>query len=232
MIEAVVFDLDDTLYLQHLWLARVWRAVADEGHAHGVDADRLHAELVWISSHGSDRGGIIDRAVAAVGGAASTIPALVEVFRSFEAPPLPLAAGAEEALRWAAALGPIGLLTDGDPRTQRQKIRALGLSDRFDSIVITDEAVGRSRRKPHPAGLALLCARLRVPPRRVLVVGDRPAKDVAVARAVGARSVRVRTGEHRHAPDTPAADLIIDDLTALESLTPSLLAAADPAGGR
>jgi putative hydrolase of the HAD superfamily len=40
---------------------------------------------------------------------------------------------------------------------------------------------------------------------RLLVIGDRPSKDSAVAAAVGARAIRVRQGEHATAPDEPAA---------------------------
>jgi putative hydrolase of the HAD superfamily len=60
-------------------------------------------------------------------------------------------------------------------------------------------------RKPHPAGLHALADGLGVPAGRLLVIGDRPGKDVAVAAAVGARAIRVRQGEYAHAADSPAA---------------------------
>ena len=44
-----------------------------------------------------------------------------------------------------------------------------------------------------------------MPAARLLVIGDRPGKDVAVAAAVGARAIRVRQGEYADAPDAPAA---------------------------
>ena len=44
-----------------------------------------------------------------------------------------------------------------------------------------------------------------MPPDRLLVIGDRPGKDVAVAATVGARAIRVRQGEYAGAPDEPRA---------------------------
>ena len=40
-----------------------------------------------------------------------------------------------------------------------------------------------------------------MPPADVVHVGDRPAKDVAGAHAVGMRCLRVRTGEYADSPD-------------------------------
>ncbi|MEZ0112742.1 HAD superfamily hydrolase (TIGR01509 family) [Catenulispora sp. EB89] len=66
-IEAVLCDLDDTLYPQATWLDGAWRAVAAEAARHGIDEPAFLAALQADSALGSARGGIIDRALAAVG---------------------------------------------------------------------------------------------------------------------------------------------------------------------
>jgi putative hydrolase of the HAD superfamily len=108
-----------------------------------------------------------------------------------------------EALAALAAAAPLGCLTDGVPAIQAAKLAATGLDRLLPVVVVTDALGGRALRKPHPAGLLAVAERLRVPAGRLLVIGDRPGKDVAVAAAVGARAIRVRQGEHAGAPDGP-----------------------------
>src|SRR5207302_2084131 len=46
VIEAVLFDLDDTLYPQKQWLDGVWEAVASAARGYGVDERGMHDALV------------------------------------------------------------------------------------------------------------------------------------------------------------------------------------------
>jgi FMN phosphatase YigB (HAD superfamily) len=82
-------------------------------------------------------------------------------------------------------------------------VSALALGDAFDLILITDEVVGRDRRKPDPAGLERIADTFGMPAGELLVIGDRVDKDVEVARRCGASAIRVRTGEFAGVP-TPA----------------------------
>jgi putative hydrolase of the HAD superfamily len=70
-----------------------------------------------------------------------------------------------------------------------------------------------------------------VPADRVLVIGDRPGKDVAVAAAVGARAIRVRQGEYAAAPDDPAAWAVAGDFPSAAVLALSVVRTAVPAAG-
>uniref|UniRef100_UPI0018922506 HAD family hydrolase n=1 Tax=Catenulispora pinisilvae TaxID=2705253 RepID=UPI0018922506 len=66
-VEAVLCDLDDTLYPQSAWLEGAWRAVAAAGARRGIDEAAFLGALRAEAALGSARGGIIDRALAAVG---------------------------------------------------------------------------------------------------------------------------------------------------------------------
>ncbi len=215
MIRAILFDLDDTLYAQVDWLAGAWRAVADDAVelSPHLDRDQLLERLRFEAAGGSDRGSIIDRALAAVGADPGMGPSLVATFRAHRSDALAPYAGAREALALAAEHGPVGLVTDGWPAIQRDKIRALGLEDSFDVIVASDE-LGREHRKPDPLPFQVALDALGVRARDAVFVGDRPAKDVAGAHAVGMRAARVRTGEYRAVPDDPAPWLDAEDVLA------------------
>jgi putative hydrolase of the HAD superfamily len=195
VIRGVLFDLDDTLFDQRRWLEGAWRAVATAAAGH-ADPGLLFEALVAVAAEGSARGRIIDRALERVGAPTALVPELVAVFRRFEASDVQPYAGVDQALLELRAVVPTGLVTDGDARVQRAKIRAVGIEHRFDVIVLSDE-LGRECRKPHPAPFRRALEALGLEAEDVVHVGDHPDKDVRGATAIGMRAVRVLTGEYR-----------------------------------
>jgi FMN phosphatase YigB (HAD superfamily) len=206
---GVVVDLDDTLYPQAEYLTGAAADVAAAGASAGLDRTAVHAAFTAQLAAGSDTGGTIDRALLAVGVPVAElprlVPPLVAAFTRHTPERLPTYPGVPDALRALAAAAPVACLTDGDPGIQAAKLAATGLRELLPVVVVTDALGGRAVRKPDPAGLHALADALGVPAGRLLVIGDRPTKDVAVAAAVGARAIRVQQGEYAHAPDSPAA---------------------------
>lgn len=197
-VEAVVFDLDDTLFPQCAYLAGAFDAVAAEAGRLGLDRERLRAELDAALSDGSDRGNTIDRALAAVGDGEvdeDVVSLLVRAFHDYVPERLEPYPGVEAALSALSDKIPLGLVSDGNVPGQRAKLAATGLGRYFAAVVFSDER-GRAWRKPNPAGLSEVVSRLSTVPARAVMVGDRPEKDVAAALSLKMRAVRVRTGEY------------------------------------
>ena len=92
------------------------------------------------------------------------------------------APGLEPLLDWLATAGVrTGVLSDYPPAS---KLEALGLAQRFSLVLASgDSDIGTL--KPHPRGFLRACDRWRLHPREVLVVGDRPDVDAAGAAAAG-----------------------------------------------
>jgi putative hydrolase of the HAD superfamily len=224
VIEAVVFDLDDTLYPQREWLGGCWQAVADESAARdGVDRDRMHEALVRIASEGSDRGRIIDRALEAIGRPDVDVAPLVSAFLAHRPSSLQPYPGAVEAVAAIRRAVPVALVTDGDPDLQRAKLALLGLDGAFDAVVLSDE-LGREHRKPSPEPFLRALEALRAQSPTSVVVGDRPDKDVAGAAAAGLRAVRVLTGEYARVPDSIRPWRTVDRIADVPSLLGPILA--------
>jgi FMN phosphatase YigB (HAD superfamily) len=226
---GVVVDLDDTLYPQAEYLAEAAGAVGVAAGARGLDGATVHAALLTELASGSDASGTIDRALLAVGvpeqALREHVPALVEAFTQHRPTWLPLYPGVAAALDTLAAAIPLACLTDGNPRIQAAKLAGTGLDRRLPLVVVTDALGGRAARKPHPAGLLEVAGRLGVPPHRLLVIGDRPDKDVAVARAVGARAIRIRQGEYATAAEEPPAWATADTFPAAAAIALAVLGA-------
>lgn len=199
-VTAVTVDLDDTLFPQSSWLAGAWASVAARAAQAGVPQAELLAALHAVAAEGSDRGHIIDRALAAVGVPAGEVPrllpGLVAAFTGHAPAWLPAYDGALAALAQLRARVPVAIVTDGAAAGQLAKVRALGLSGGVDAVVVSDALGGRALRKPHPAAFHRALQLLDAAPGTTVHIGDRPAKDMAGAAAAGLRSVRVRTGEY------------------------------------
>ena len=110
---------------------------------------------------------------------------------------------------------PIALITNGASDTQRDKLRALGIENWFDSVLISGE-VGLA--KPDSAIFELALGRLAVEKEAVWHVGDSLMTDVTGANAAGLTSVWLnRTGAFR-TEDDPEPDIETRSLSDLSTL--------------
>lgn len=81
------------------------------------------------------------------------------------------------------------LVTSGFRRLQESKVRALGLGDMFDEVVI--DALDEPDRRGKERVFADLVVQYRLDPAQVLVVGDDPESELASARKLGLRAVQM-----------------------------------------
>ncbi|WP_149084121.1 MULTISPECIES: HAD family hydrolase [Microbacterium] len=215
MPAAVTFDLDDTLYDQASWLDGAWRQVARAASSTvGADPDDTYRRLSAAAAAGSGRGGIIDSVFPRLH--REQLDMLVTAFHRYRAATLQPYAGAVATLRRLRSRGvPIGLITDGAPGGQHNKIDALGIRSLFDVITVSDE-LGRAFRKPHERPFVKTAHALGVSASAIIHVGDRWEKDVVGARAAGYLGViRLHTGEYRGVPCRNAADVFcVPDIAA------------------
>ncbi len=94
-----------------------------------------------------------------------------------------------ETLAMLAARGVrAGILTNGATEQQRAKLAAIGLADRFE-FVLTTEDLGVA--KPHPEAYLASCQRFALDPGEVMHVGDLPDLDVAAPREVGLHALLI-----------------------------------------
>jgi putative hydrolase of the HAD superfamily len=101
-----------------------------------------------------------------------------------------LAAGARQCLEILAARGlRLAVLSNFDGRL-RQLLTGLGLAERFEVVTLPADA---GAAKPEPAIFAACLARLALPARRALYVGDHATRDVAAAHAAGWLALDVGT---------------------------------------
>lgn len=217
---GIVFDLDDTLYLERDYAYSGFSAVADWlERTYGIGG---FAEQARAAFSQGERKRVFDAALAALGvdPKPALIAELVQTYRSHQ-PDICLAEDAQRFLaRWPGD-HPLALLTDGFHQSQRNKVAALGLDGvRFSPIVYTD-AWGSTYWKPHRRGFEFIASELGLPPAALVYVADNPAKDFIAPRALGWRTVRIArpAGVHRHETAAQEGDpaAVIETLDDLEA---------------
>lgn len=194
---VVVFDLDDTLYLERTYARSGLAAVAEWAHAElGLE---LFFERAWHEFEHGERGRIFDRTLAALGRNPdpATVTAMVEVYRQ-HSPAIDLAADAQAWLEGVAADTALALISDGFLVSQSRKVEALALASRgFEPIILTD-AWGRDFWKPHSRAFELVEQHFALAPERIAYVADNPLKDFVTPRARGWRTVQIARAERIH----------------------------------
>ena len=100
---------------------------------------------------------------------------------------------------------PLGVVTNGHGEQQRAKLAALGMQDRFDAILVSEEF---GAAKPDPTIFLAAAERLGVAPQKCLMVGDLLDRDIAGALAAGMRAAWVQRPDGPEADTVPPADLI------------------------
>ncbi|GAB2922376.1 HAD family hydrolase [Streptomyces mayteni] len=79
-----------------------------------------------------------------------------------------------------------GLLSNSGQANQERKLTRLGIRDRFEVLVCSDES---GHAKPAPEAFWAVCAAMGLPPEAVAYVGDRPDVDAAGADAAGLHGI-------------------------------------------
>jgi putative hydrolase of the HAD superfamily len=234
---ALLVDLDDTIVTDSTSAAPNWKAAVDAAAAvvpfpASTVLEAIDVERDWFwkdqERHRLGRADLVAarraiveaalRRVAIVAPVAETVTvaivaaycAQVEAVRSV----LP---GSIEALTAIRRMDiKLALVTNGSAETQRAKVERFGLAPLFDAIVIEGEfGLG----KPEQAVYAHALSSLGVTAADAWMVGDNIEWDVAAPMRLGMRGIWISPGHQvGGGADTPVADAILPDLSALAKL--------------
>jgi putative hydrolase of the HAD superfamily len=190
MIRALVFDLDDTLYPEKDFVTSGYRAVAQHvAKSYGCSFDRAFATMMTaLNTLGRQR--VFPALLVQFSDASIPLAELVAVYRQ-HSPKIRLFPGYRGLLREFARHYRLGVITDGLPAVQEQKVRALGLENVMEKIIYTWE-FGSAREKPHPLPFSIMLESLDADPESALFIGDNPDKDCKGAHGAGMKCAQVQ----------------------------------------
>ncbi len=217
---AIVFDIDDTLYLER-----------DYAHSGFTAVGQWMLDTLGIGGFGETcaalfdagrRGDVFNLALEHLVGShdPSLVQQLVGVYRA-HAPRIGLLPDASRLLASFTAEVATAAISDGPFVAQRQKALALDLPSRLNVVLLTDQW-GREFWKPHPRAFQSVQAMFGLSGGQCAYVADNPTKDFHAPRRLGWTTIRVRRagGLHQAAPNDPQAppDYELTDLEDLAGL--------------
>jgi putative hydrolase of the HAD superfamily len=219
---CVVFDIDDTLYLEYDYVVSGFTAVGEWARNWiGIDGFAERCRAIHDSGR---RGSVFNTALSEYGvePKPELISALVGIYRA-HAPDITLCFDADTAMQKIAARWPVAVISDGPAISQSRKAEALRLS-RFASCIVLTELLGQGCSKPSPAAFEMV--QRRVESMRYVYIADNPLKDFTAPLKLGWTAVRVRrTGGLHSTVENSAAQPHFDlqDCTGLEKLLENLI---------
>ena len=191
-MKVVVFDMDETLYDERQFVEGGLRAVADAMEERWQIAASMALRLMRAELAHNGRGRVFDVALEAFGRRArGDILHCLSVYRG-HVPQLRLYPDARRALRRLSQYS-LYVVTDGTPRVQRAKARALGLYHLVDGVVATWHR-GRRFGKPSPHAFHQIARREKATPHEIVYIADDPNKDFIQLKASGFKTVRLLRG--------------------------------------
>ena len=182
-ILGVIFDLDDTLYSEKQYVRSGYKEVAK------LLGDEALADRLWAYfENGKPTIDELLKELGCMGRKEECLEAYLE-----QIPEIRLYDGVVELIQTLKDRGiKVGIITDGRPVGQRNKIQALGLDSLIDDIIITDELGGTQFRKPCDIAFRIIQRRWGIPFEQLVYVGDNAEKDFQAPKQLGMRSVFFR----------------------------------------
>lgn len=190
--KAIIFDLDDTLISENQYIksgyqhiSKILSGILDK------DEIELYELLIKLLSESSQN--VFNRLLDNIEFkyTKNTILYLVQEYRNH----LPNIEFFHDVLPCLDILKnkeiKTGIITDGYSNAQQQKIKAVGASDYFDKIIVTDE-LGREFWKPHPKAFEIMKYALNVEYDEMIYVGDNPKKDFYISSIYPIKTIRIK----------------------------------------
>ncbi|EEB73067.1 2-haloalkanoic acid dehalogenase [Thermococcus sp. AM4] len=217
MIKVVFFDLDDTL-IDTSKLAEIARRNAIENMIRaGMPVDfgiAYHELLELINEYGSNFSRHFDYLLRRLDLPHNPrwIAAGVIAYHNTKISHLKTVRGVKRTLLRLKEMGlRLGVITDGNPIKQWEKILRTEIEDYFDAVLISD-FVGV--KKPHRKIFEKALRKFEVQPAEALMVGDRLYSDIYGAKRVGMHTVWFKYGKYanRELEYLEYADFVIRSL--------------------
>lgn len=196
MIKVVLYDLDNTLYDERQYFLSAYSAISDYiAKSYGVETPKIYDVMVGLlNEKGSLYPYLFNDTLTKLGLSYDLkyIKRLVSIFHSVE-PNILLYEDAKFAIEELKKRNyKLGLITNGNIKSQRAKVKRLGVTSYFDKIVYCDQSKSE---KPSSEPYKTMLRSLNLGADEVVYVGDNPYVDFYGAKQLGLKTIRLLRGE-------------------------------------
>lgn len=182
-LDAVIFDLDDTLYSEKEYVKSGYQQVAEV-----LSEVENAAEKLWRLFE--EKQPAIDELLKRENIQSEEVKQKCLHAYRYQIPEIHLYESVREMLAEFREKGlKLGIITDGRPEGQRAKLQVLGLEPMVDYVIVTDELGGIEFRKPNSIAFENMKKKLDVEYSKMCYVGDNTKKDFIAPEKLGMRSI-------------------------------------------
>jgi putative hydrolase of the HAD superfamily len=220
-IEAILFDLDDTLYNEVDFVRSGFKGVAKYlSKKNNCSQNLVYQELISNFKRGIRKNNF-NVLLEKFNGDQEDLKNLIEIYR-FHMPKISLCNDSKDTLSYLKNYYKLGLITDGHIATQQHKIDALRVNSFFDCIIINDITKGVDKSAEEP--FIQLIKSLNVSPNKTIFIGDNPQKDFIIPKKLGIFTIRIKRkqGIYANIPMINGTDFEITDLKKLKDIISSI----------
>lgn len=185
-VKVVVFDLDDTLYNEIDYVKSGYKKISlafpniDKMYDRLLDAFyRKQNAIDYVLNQEN----MLDEKTKCL-----------EIYRN-QIPDIKLEKTIFELLNELKNSKSLGLITDGRPNGQRAKIKALGIDELFDKIIITDELGGIEYRKPNKKAFEMMKDFFECEYKDMVYIGDNLKKDFIAPNELGMKQIHYKNSK-------------------------------------
>lgn len=212
MIRVCLLDLDDTLYSEYDYVLSGFKEVSKYL---SIKTKLMQKDIfdALVRLFDLNKLNVFDRFIKSnlISDQKLDILEILDVYRS-HIPTLKLFDDSREFLHFFKdSQIKLGLITDGRPLTQKNKIQALGISRFFKKIIITDE-LGVGFRKPHPYAFEVMKDYFSVDFDEMIYIGDNPLKDFYIKTLYNVKTIRIKRNNGLY-KDMPYLHGVKEDVT-------------------
>ncbi len=189
-IKGVIFDLDDTLYPEKDYIKSGYKVVAE------YLGNIKYADKLW--SYFEEGKPAIDELLRELGQEEEK-DMVVDLYRSHKPDISPYPGVVEMIEKLKSKNIKLGVITDGRPEGQRNKLEALGLD--IKDVIITDELGGTQFRKPCDIAFRIMACKWKLPFEQIVYIGDNLTKDFQAPQQLGIKFVYFKNMEGLYQKD-------------------------------
>lgn len=188
-LEAVIFDIDDTLYLEMDYIRSGFSLLAAFLRKQGIPADTED----FVACFHTNASEAIERYLCQLGVYEEALHQKLLCMHREHIPDIRPFAHVEELLAWLKQKGlRLGVISDGTALAQNNKLIGLGLRQYFDEIVFSDALGGVHCRKPCDVSFRYIQRKMDIPFENMLYIGDNCDKDFYPVQHLGMRGIQYR----------------------------------------
>ncbi|CAH1211265.1 Phosphoglycolate phosphatase [Paenibacillus auburnensis] len=218
-IKAIIFDLDDTLYQEEDYVKSGFKYVSNLIELKtALGADYVYDQLLLLFEN--DKSRVFNRFLELQEITDAELESLIIQEYRHHKPSISLLPENIEILQWLKNQGfMIGIITDGRPEGQKNKIEALGLYDYCNHVIVTDELGGIEFRKPNKIGFINMLTHFKIKPDEAIYLGDNPTKDFVACNNLGMKTIMLVNGKGLYSQEVEDPDYFANiSIQSLEEL--------------